>query len=40
MTWDGTMLGALKAYSRANQAVMTSPFILAGAMSPVIVAGT
>jgi trimethylamine--corrinoid protein Co-methyltransferase len=40
MTWDGTMLGALKAYSRANQAVMTSPFILAGAMSPVTVAGT
>ena len=40
MTWDGTMLGALKSYSRANQAVMTSPFILAGAMSPVTVAGT
>ena len=39
MTWDGTMLGALKAYSK-NQAVMTSPFILAGAMSPVTVAGT
>ena len=40
MTWDGTMLGALKAYARANQAVITAPFILTGAMSPVTVAGT
>jgi trimethylamine---corrinoid protein Co-methyltransferase len=40
MTWDGTMLGALKTYARANQAVITAPFILAGAMSPVTVAGT
>ena len=40
MTWDGTMLGALKVYARNNQAVITSPFILAGAMSPVSVAGT
>ena len=40
MTWDATMIGALKAYSRANQAVIVSPFILAGAMSPVTVAGT
>ncbi len=40
MTWDATMLGALKTYARSNQAVMTSPFILSGAMSPVTVAGT
>ena len=40
MTWDATMLGALKTYARAGQAVITSPFILAGAMSPVSVAGT
>ena len=40
MTWDATMLGALKTYARANQAVITTPFILAGAMSPVTVAGT
>ena len=40
MTWDGTMLGALKVYARNNQACITAPFILAGAMSPVSVAGT
>ena len=40
MTWDATMLGALKVYARNNQAVVASPFILAGAMSPVSVAGT
>ena len=40
MVWDETMLGALKVYARANQAVIASPFILAGAMSPVTVAGT
>jgi len=40
MTWDETMLGALKVYARNNQAVITAPFILAGAMSPVSVAGT
>ncbi|MGB2160378.1 MAG: trimethylamine methyltransferase family protein, partial [Candidatus Puniceispirillaceae bacterium] len=40
MTWDATMLAALKVYARNNQAVITSPFILAGAMSPVSVAGT
>ena len=37
---DATMLGALKVYARAGQAVVVSPFILAGAMSPVTVAGT
>ncbi len=40
MTFDGTMLGAAKVYARANQATVISPFILAGAMSPVTVAGT
>ncbi len=32
--------GALKTYARANQATIVTPFILAGAMSPVTVAGT
>jgi trimethylamine--corrinoid protein Co-methyltransferase len=40
MTFDDTMLGALKVYARYNQATVISPFILAGAMSPVTVAGT
>ncbi|HFC05649.1 MAG TPA: trimethylamine methyltransferase [Rhizobiales bacterium] len=40
MIFDGTMLGALKSYARSGQACVVSPFILAGAMSPVSVAGT
>ncbi|MEO0542489.1 MAG: trimethylamine methyltransferase family protein [Pseudomonadota bacterium] len=40
MVFDGTMLGAAKVYARHNQACIVSPFILAGAMSPVTVAGT
>ena len=40
MVWDDTMLGALKVYARNNQACITAPFILAGAMSPCTVAGT
>ncbi len=40
MTFDETMLGAAKVYARANQGCIISPFILAGAMSPVTVAGT
>jgi trimethylamine--corrinoid protein Co-methyltransferase len=40
MVFDATMLGALKTYARHNQATVVSPFILAGAMSPVTVAGT
>jgi trimethylamine--corrinoid protein Co-methyltransferase len=40
LTYDSTMLGAAKVYARANQACIVSPFILAGAMSPVTVAGT
>ena len=40
MVWDATMLGATEAYAAANQAVIITPFILSGAMSPVSVAGT
>ncbi|MBE9556349.1 MAG: trimethylamine methyltransferase family protein [Proteobacteria bacterium] len=40
MTYDDTMLGALKVYARHNQACIVSPFILSGAMSPVMVAAT
>ena len=40
MVFDDTMLGAAKVYARANQACIITPFILAGAMSPVTVAGT
>ncbi|MDG2027044.1 MAG: trimethylamine methyltransferase family protein [Acidimicrobiales bacterium] len=39
LRWDGTMLGAATEYAQANQAAIMSPFILAGAMSPVTVAG-
>ena len=39
LRWDATMLGAATEYARANQACIMSPFILAGAMSPVTVAG-
>ncbi|MCA9929284.1 MAG: trimethylamine methyltransferase family protein, partial [Anaerolineales bacterium] len=37
---DDRMLGALKAYAKARQAVIITPFILSGAMAPVSVAGT
>ncbi len=40
MVFDETMLGAAKVYARANQACIVTPFILAGAMSPVTVIGT
>lgn len=40
MTFDATMLGAASVYAENNQATMISPFLLAGAMSPVTVAGT
>lgn len=40
MVWDGVMLGALKVLARANQACVISPFIVAGAMSPVTIVGT
>ena len=39
MSWDATMLGSAEAYARSNQASVISPFILAGAMAPVTVAG-
>jgi trimethylamine--corrinoid protein Co-methyltransferase len=35
LVYDETMSGALKAYARANQSVVVSPFILGGAMGPV-----
>ena len=35
LVFDGVMTGALKAYARANQGVVLSPFILGGAMGPV-----
>ena len=38
LRWDATMLGAATTYAKANQACIISPFILAGAMSPVTVA--
>ncbi|WP_169546032.1 trimethylamine methyltransferase family protein [Sneathiella aquimaris] len=40
LTYDATMLGALKVYAANNQAAVVSPFILSGAMSPVSPAGT
>ena len=40
MTYDATMLGAATVYAEHNQATMISPFLIAGAMSPVSVAGT
>ncbi len=40
LVWDATMLGAATAYAEANQAVMMTPFILAGAMSPATVTAT
>ena len=35
LVWDSVMLGALRTYAEANQAVLITPFVLAGAMSPV-----
>ena len=40
MTFDSMMLGAATVYAENNQATVISPFLLAGAMSPVTVAGT
>ena len=34
LVWDATMLGALRTYALANQAVIVSPFVLAGANTP------
>ena len=38
MSWDFNMLGSAKVYAENNQATLITPFILAGAMSPVTVA--
>ena len=35
LSWDATMLDAAEVYARNNQACIFTPFILAGAMSPV-----
>ena len=40
LAFDATMLGAATVYAENNQATVISPFLLAGAMSPVTVAGT
>jgi trimethylamine--corrinoid protein Co-methyltransferase len=40
LSWDRAMLGSAKVYAENNQAVIITPFILAGAMAPVTVAGT
>jgi trimethylamine---corrinoid protein Co-methyltransferase len=40
LVWDETMLGALKVYARANQAVIVAPFALAGANTPASPVGT
>jgi trimethylamine---corrinoid protein Co-methyltransferase len=39
LVWDATMLGAARVYAENNQATLMTPFILAGAMSPVTAAG-
>ncbi len=39
MAFDATMVGSLKVYARHNQACVVTPFIVAGAMSPVSAAG-
>ena len=38
LVWDSTMLGAARVYAEGNQATLITPFILAGAMSPVTAA--
>jgi trimethylamine--corrinoid protein Co-methyltransferase len=37
---DERMLGCIKVYARARQAILVSPFLMAGAMSPASVAAT
>ncbi|MFQ6022944.1 MAG: trimethylamine methyltransferase family protein [Acidiferrobacterales bacterium] len=39
LVWDATMLDALKVYARNNQAVLCSPFVLAGANTPASTTG-
>lgn len=40
LRFDDRMFGALEVYAQANQAVLITPFIIAGAMSPVGLAAT
>jgi len=40
LVWDETMLGAMRAFCRANQPVLCSPFVLGGANTPASVAPT
>ena len=40
LRYDDRMLGALEVYARARQAVIVTPFIIAGAMSPASLAAT
>ncbi len=37
LVWDDVMTGSLKAYARANQGCVISPFIIGGAMGPVTI---
>lgn len=39
MVWDATMLSALTVYAKAGQAVLVTPFIMAGAMAPAATCG-
>ena len=40
LVWDETMLGALRAFCRANQPILCSPFVLGGANTPASVPAT
>ena len=40
LTFDSLMMNSLEVYSQNNQAVILSPFIVGGAMSPVSIIGT
>ncbi len=40
LVWDATMLDAVKVYSRSNQAMLFSPFVLGGASTPASVIGS
>ena len=40
LRWDGRMLEALFEYANANQAMLLTPFLLMGAMSPVSIPAT
>ena len=40
LVWDASMLDAVKVYARHNQAVLLSPFVLAGASTPASTVGS